>query len=66
MPTARDDTQPYGELYIGVDGEAHFDCVTHGEDFDKARDAIIKFAALFQKQLANQEQCPYAKDIHRA
>lgn len=58
----RDDSQPYGELYIDVDGDAGFICHTNSEDFAAGEVAIRKWMALFQKQLDGKEKCPFNPD----
>jgi len=56
----RDLDQAYGELYIDEDGDAHFVCHTHTENFAETEIAIRKFMALFQKQLDGRDKCPFA------
>lgn len=60
MTTPRiDRDQPYGEMYLDTDGEAHFECHTQGEDFARTRVAIEKFVRLLQRQLDNESSCPF-------
>lgn len=57
--TPRDPASPYGELYIDAAGNPHFICHTTGEDFPRTKEALQKFIGLLQRQLDNEESCPY-------
>lgn len=58
-PAIFDNEQPYGELYLDAEGQAHFVLHTEGEDFGKTEIAIRKFLALLQAQLDGRGKCPF-------
>ena len=52
----------HGELYLDDEGEPHFQCHTPaGTSFEEARAALRKWIALLQRQITDEESCPYYK-----
>ena len=50
----------HGELYLDENGEAHFICHTPANmTFKESRMGLVKFIAILQNQVVNQEECPY-------
>ena len=62
----KDTTKPFGELYVGDDGQPHFICHTQDTDFEATKLVLIGFRDLLQAQIDHEQECPYWKAGWRA